>query len=147
MTLDDLARMLGASAQSVRPRLVADLAKVGELTATMAAEFIGHEMPEWLALAPATIEEKERLGYVDQVSATDPLLRTGAMRDSIKIEIEGLEMAVGSTDKIAAYQEVGTAHIPPRPFLALAGSRSLEYAGAEKLGETAVELLTPGSKP
>lgn len=145
ITLDELARMLQASARSVRPRLEADLAKIGELTATMAAEYIGHEMPEWPPLAPSTVAEKERLGYVGQISATDPLLRTGEMRDSIKVEIEGLEMMVGSDSKIAAYQEIGTQSIPPRPFIGLAALNSLEFA-AEKLGETAIALLTPGAK-
>lgn len=145
LTLDELVKMLQVSSKSVRPRLEADLAKIGALTAAAAVEYIGHEMPEWPALAPSTIAEKERLGYTGQVSATDPLLRTGAMRDSIKIEVEGLEMAVGSGDKIAAYQELGTKHIPPRPFLGPAMLNSLEFA-AEKLGETAVALLSPGSK-
>jgi hypothetical protein len=145
MTLDDLARMLEASVRSVRQRLEGDLAKIGGLTKAMAAEFIGHELPEWQALAPSTIAEKEALGYTGQVSATDPLLRTGEMRDSIKVEVEGLEMAVGSHDKVAADQEIGTSRIPPRPFLALAAMRSIDYA-AEVLGETAVALLMPGAK-
>jgi phage gpG-like protein len=151
ITPDDLARFLEASANSVRPRLESDLAKIGELTATMAAEYIGHEMPEWPPLAASTIAEKESLGYTGQVSPTDPLLRTGEMRDSIKVEVEGLEMAVGSTDPVALWQEIGTdgrdgkGAIPPRPFLALAGLRSLEYA-ADKLGETALALLVPGAK-
>jgi hypothetical protein len=54
-------------------------------------------------------------------------------------------MAVGSHDPVAAHQEMGTSRIPPRPFLALAGANSLEYA-VERLGETAVALLTPGAK-
>jgi phage gpG-like protein len=151
MTLDDLAKMLDASAKSVRPRLEADLAKIGGLTQAMAAEFIGHELPEWPPLAARTIAEKEELGFTGHVSATDPLLRTGEMRDSIKVEVEGLEMAVGSHSKIALWQEMGTVGsatggpIPPRPFLGLAGLRSLEYA-ADVLGETAIALLTPGKK-
>lgn len=145
MTLDELARMLEASARAARPALEADLAKIGELTATMAAEYIGREMPQWPPLMPSTVAEKQRLGYTGQVSSTDPLLRTGELRDSIRMEIEGLEMAVGSHDKVAASQELGTARIPPRPFLALAGLNALEFA-AEKLGDTAVALLTPGAK-
>lgn len=142
MTPDELARMLEVSAKKATPKLMADLAKIGELTATMAAEYIGHEMPEWPPLAPSTVAEKERLGYTGQVSPTDPLLRTGEMRDSIKVEIAGLEIAIGSTNKTALYQEMGTSRIPPRPFLALAGKNSLEFA-AEKLTKTAIELLTP----
>ena len=145
MNLNELAEMLQRASVRVRPALEVDLAKIGELTATMAAEYIGHEMPQWPPLAPSTIEQKQKLGYVGRVSATDPLLRTGEMRDSIKVAVDGLVVVVGSTDKNALYQEIGTSRMPPRPFLALAASHSLEYA-AERLGETATVLLTPGGK-
>lgn len=145
MEFGELAKMLERSADRCRPALEADLVKIGGLTQAMAAEYIGHELPEWKPLAASTIEQKRRLGFAGQVSATDPLLRTGALRDSIKVEHEGLEMAVGSALKEAAYQEVGTSRVPPRPYLALAAVRSLDYAG-EKLGETAVSLLTPAKQ-
>ena len=44
------------------------------------------------------------------------------MRDSITHELEPAELAVvvGSTEKTALYQEMGTSRgIPPRPFLSL----------------------------
>jgi hypothetical protein len=150
ITPDDLVRFLETSAKSVKPRLKSDLMKIGELTATMAAEFIGHELPEWPPLAPSTIAEKEALGFTNQISATDPLLRTGKMRDSIEVAVEGLEMAVGSSDPEALWQEIGTSGhdgkgaIPPRPFLAMAAVRSLDYA-ADRFGETAIALLVPGA--
>jgi hypothetical protein len=40
------------------------------------------------------------------------------------------------------YQEMGTSHIPARPFLATATMRSLAIA-QDKLGKTAVALLAP----
>jgi len=144
MTLGELADMLETSARSLVPRLENDLVEIGAVVRTTAAEYIGHEMPEWPPLAPSTIKQKERLGYTGRVSGTDPLLRTGEMRDSIKAVVADLTLAVGSTDKVAVFQELGTSRMPPRPFLGLAMSNSLEFA-AERLGETAAALLTPGA--
>lgn len=69
-----------------------------------------------------------------------PLLRTGELRNSITFIVEGLILAVGSTDKVAAYQEQGTSHIPPRPFLRPSVIEALPLAEA-KLSETAVKLF------
>ena len=145
MDLSDLAKMLERAAARCRPELEADLVKIGALVQPLAAEYIGHEMPEWAPLAPSTIAEKEKLGYVGQVSATDPRLRTGADRDSIGVTVEGLQLAVGSSREIFRYQELGTAHIPPRPVLEPAMEHSLAHA-ADVLGKTARELLRPGAK-
>jgi phage gpG-like protein len=54
------------------------------------------------------------------VSATDPLLRTGELRDSISHVVDGRRAVVGSDDPVAIYQETGTSRIPPRPFLSTA---------------------------
>ncbi len=145
MTLGELAEMLETSATSARPRLEADLVKIGAVMEVAAKELIGHEVPGWPPLASSTIEEKERHGYVGRVSATDPLLRTGEMRESIGVEIDpaNLALALGSKDKVALYQEMGTSRIPPRPFLRHAMVESFERAEVV-LGETALELLTPG---
>jgi hypothetical protein len=144
MSFDELAKMLESAAARATPALEVALAKIGGHTAVMAAEYIGHELAEWKPLAPSTVEQKTRLGYVGNISATDPLLRTGANRDSIKVEVEGLEMAVGSDRKEFLWMELGTSRVPPRPSIALAALRSIPYA-EEVLGETAVKLL--GGKP
>src|SRR2546430_4626097 len=49
-----------------------------------------------------------------------PLLETGEMRDSIHHHVDPHEPAgyVGTNNKIAVYQELGTDRIPPRSFLA-----------------------------
>lgn len=69
--------------------------------------------PEWEPLADSTEAEKARLGYPTDA----PLLRTGQLRDSIETEHSATEAIIGSKKKEAAYQEFGTEHIPPRPFL------------------------------
>ena len=48
----------------------------------------------------------------------EPWLRSGALRDSVGAEADGLQAVVGSSDPAAVPQELGTAHMPARPFLA-----------------------------
>lgn len=104
--------------------------------------YIGHEISEWAPLAPSTIAQKTRLGYVGHLSATDPLLRTGEMRGSVENTVAGFEGVVGSGDKVALYQELGTSRIPPRPFIGLAASRSRPVAEIF-FGQAAMRLLSP----
>ena len=73
----------------------------------------------WPDLAESTQQEKERLGYTGQVSEYDSLLRTGAVRDSIKWKIhpDNKGFSVGSDNKVAMMLELGTHKMPPRSFL------------------------------
>lgn len=93
-----------------------------------AKDKIGHyqgeagPFPEWKPLADSTEDEKARLGYPSDA----PLLREGDLRDSIKHEVEGLEAVIGSQSPIAGYQEFGTDHIPPRPFIGPAAFENKE---------------------
>lgn len=48
----------------------------------------------------------------------EPWLRTGALRNSVGAQADGLQAAVGSSDAAAVPQELGTAQMPARPFLA-----------------------------
>ncbi|PHK92923.1 hypothetical protein CR162_21365 [Pseudoroseomonas rhizosphaerae] len=65
----------------------------------------------WAPLAPRTVAERTRRGF----SPDEPLLRTGALRDSIGFSVQGDEALVGSTSPLAVHHEKGTARIPPRP--------------------------------
>ncbi|SIN82964.1 hypothetical protein SAMN05443247_00028 [Bradyrhizobium erythrophlei] len=134
MTTEQFEQALSASIKTARPRLEIGLDKVGELASTMAAAYIGHYQPGWPRLAESTLERK---------AADTPLLETGEMRDSIRHEVDPimLEMVVGSNDKRALYQELGTSRIPPRPFLGLAMAHSMPFA-AETFGKIAVAILT-----
>ena len=51
-----------------------------------------------------------------------PWAETGALRDSITHSADATSAAIGSNDPAAAPQELGTATIPPRPFLAPAAA-------------------------
>jgi len=39
------------------------------------------------------------------------------LRDSIGVSQDGDIVRIGSADPVALYQELGTVHLPPRPFL------------------------------
>jgi HK97 gp10 family phage protein len=83
--------------------------------------------PEWAELADSTKADRVAKGFTEN----DPLLRTGALRDSISHEVEGLTATIGSTSDIAEYQEFGTSKMPPRPFLGPALERNHEAMLAE----------------
>jgi HK97 gp10 family phage protein len=71
-----------------------------------------------------------------------PWLHTGELRDSIGHQADGLEAAVGSTSDVALYQELGTARLPPRPFLAPAAAENGE-AIAQAAGQAVFDALKP----
>lgn len=48
----------------------------------------------------------------------EPWLRSGALRDSVGMEANGLQAVVGSSDPAAVPQEMRTVKMPARPFLA-----------------------------
>lgn len=98
-----------------------------------AKSYIGHQQESWPELSSATIEGfrhelgfwikgKRELGF----AAPDfqPLERSGQMRESYEGVTEGLVGVLGSDDKVALYQEMGTPDarypIPARPVCALA---------------------------
>lgn len=68
---------------------------------------------KWAELADSTKIDRVRKGFPEN----EPLLRTGAMRDSIEHTVADHEAHIGSNNDIALYQELGTSRIPPRSFL------------------------------
>ena len=84
--------------------------------------------PAWPKLAESTLEDKAAMGY----PSPSPLLRTGAMAETITAEVSKLSPAVfkvklESNSPYAEYHEYGTINMPARPFLGPAG---LEAANA-----------------
>jgi hypothetical protein len=136
MTSEQFEAALAAQIKTIKPRLEIGLDKVGELAATMAVHYLGTYQEGWAQLKPETIASK--------ATGDSPLLETGHMRDTISHFVNPvsvvMEVVVGSTDKKAVWQEMGTSRIPPRPFLSLAMAHSLPFA-AETFGEIAVKLL------
>lgn len=129
---------------------------VVESAAVLARNYIGHPQNGWEPLSSATIEGfhlpsgryipgKDELGYGGPPDF-DPLLREGDLRASIEVSVDGLRGIVGSAERTALWQELGTPGarypIPPRPFLAKGLQESLPVL-ATLAGEMAIDLLTP----
>lgn len=114
-----LARALERAADRMQLVMGVTAEKGALMVQSIARQKIGHyqeavgPFPEWAPLAESTEAEKARLGF----STGAPLLRTGDLRKSIEAHSSPLGFRVGSKLDIAAYQEFGTEHIPPRPFL------------------------------
>ena len=69
---------------------------------------------EWAELKSGTKSDRVKQGFPEN----EPLLRTGALRDSIEHTVKSHhEAEVGSDSLVAVYQELGTTNIPPRSFL------------------------------
>ena len=126
----DLASRLSRMASAEGDKVY--LEAVGSKIEKDAKEIIGHyqrsdtgPFPEWEELAPSTKADRVSQGF----TANDPLLRTGELRDSIGHEVRGRSVAIGSDLDIAIFQEMGTATIPPRPFLRIAAFRSKKWLG------------------
>jgi hypothetical protein len=117
MNLGEFAAMFHAAVGEARLREAKCLALEAacQMIEKEAKRVIGTYDYDWPKLAESTQADRERQGF----PANEPLLRTGAMRDSISYEITapGEEAIIGSDSDIALYQELGTSHIPPRPFL------------------------------
>lgn len=130
------AAYLQRAAVKMPPAVEAALAKEGRQLAKEAQALLGHyqredtgPFPGWAELADSTQADRARHGY----TPNDPLLRDGTLRDSIDSAVVRqplhYRLYVGSDSKLAVYQEQGTRHIPPRPFLSLTLWRGRERAG------------------
>ncbi|WP_158746079.1 hypothetical protein [Acidisphaera sp. L21] len=69
-----------------------------------------------------------------------PWRQSGQLQASIAASTDGLAAQIGSNDPAAAPQELGTATIPPRPFLAPAATALAEPI-AREIGRVLVDLL------
>lgn len=105
-------------------------AKLGEYQ-DQAGPFVG-----WADLAESTKSDRVAQGFPED----EPLLRTGAMRDSIEQTVADGEAQVGSNSDIAVYQELGTERIPPRSFLGGAAAESVDEI-IQIVGDHAVTAL------
>ena len=118
------------------------LERCAKMVEKHAREKVGEYQPEtgpfaaWAGLADSTIADRERQGF----AADEPLLRTGALRDSIEHTVQDSEAQVGSNSDIAVYQELGTKNMPPRSFLGGALADKLDDV-RKIVGQEAVAAL------
>lgn len=79
----------------------------------------------WDDLKDSTKADRVRKGWPED----EPLLRSGALRDSITHEVHGLEAVVGSDSEVMVYQELGTTKMAPRAVLGPAAIRTEKIVG------------------
>ena len=99
-------------------------------------------------LATALAAQSDRLAEIVRASLAtppggsheQPWSRTGSLEASITSTADGLAAQVGSNHPAAAPQELGTATIPPRPFLA-SSAAALAEPIARSIGQTLADLL------
>ena len=151
-SIAEFALHLAAIQATLHVSLERSLDRAAAIIEKDAGKRIGHYQgpvsyfPGWAPLAQSTESEKARLGYPTNA----PLIRDGSLYGSISREVHRTEAFVGSTSDIAVFQELGTAYIPPRPFLGPAGAANAErvariigHAAAEHMLYGAGETLTP----
>ena len=106
------------------------------------------DLPISETLAAALAAQSERLAEAVRASLAtspggpheQPWSRTGSLQSSVASTADGLAAQVGSNDPAAAPQELGTATIPPRPFLAPAAAALAEPI-ARSVGQALAELI------
>lgn len=115
-SLGDLARAFEQNAKQMSVRIAAAMRTSAIAVVDAARDEFGSDGKAlgWPELSDATKAEHVRNGYEENV----PLLASGALRDGIQYRSSEKSFEVGSDSQIAVYQELGTATIPPRPFLA-----------------------------
>lgn len=144
--LADLIAGLKRAQVEVRPGMERVTLELMAENAKLSQELVGQELPIHPPLAPSTVREKEALGFVNQVSPTDPNLRTGEFRDSIQpvvhLDMEGVVGEVGSDLSYASAIENGTSRQPPRPVIS-PPFITMQPRAVAALGELALTLLNP----
>lgn len=127
MNLEQFACEISSASASIATGLEVSFRVIVKEIEETAKEEIGVYQPaygafeSWAPLAEATKADRVRQGY----SEDEPLLRSGELRDSIQSEVVGLAAIVGTKSEIGLWQEVGTSHIPPRPFIGPAYVREI----------------------
>jgi hypothetical protein len=137
-SLESLADHFAKLSDAMDEQQEENLKRAAEMIRDEAKRVIGTYDYGWRELAPATIADRVRQGYAPD----QPLLRSGAMRESIEYTIiePGKEAEIGSNDPIAVFQELGTATIPPRSFLLAAALHELPRI-QELAGQQAVKVF------
>jgi hypothetical protein len=110
-------------------------AKIKSLIGTYSAK------PRWKEIAEYTKEDRSRKGF----TPNDPLLRTGALRDSIHHKVVDKVAYVGSDSDILVYQQLGTARIPPRAVFGNATVHKALKKEAKQVGKTIANYLSHGN--
>jgi len=113
-SLKELARALSQNKRKVLLEAELGLVQAAELIQGDARNRLDGGIPgDWAPLSAATEVRRAESGQGNAA----PLSGNGVLRESIVVERDGGKVAIGSALDVAAWQEFGTATIPPRPFL------------------------------
>lgn len=129
----EMAAVLRRAAKRVVPELEETVRVVLEDAKKIAEQTIGHGRREWPPFAEATVWDRRWVG---------PLERTGELRDSFRVELDGLGGRLVSSVPHVIYSEYGTVHEPPRPILVPSIRDALRYAGASRLRFVLTRAMT-----
>ncbi len=113
LSLLELAGRLADAQIAEREATEIIVREAAKMLARSAKDSIGTYDFGWPELTPSTQADRVRQGF----SPDEPLLRTGALKDSISWNADGREAYVGTNNEHAAYSEFGTVHEPPRSYL------------------------------
>ncbi|PZP48539.1 MAG: hypothetical protein DI601_00180 [Azospirillum brasilense] len=113
ISLEQFAADLERAPMRMRRQMLPALRHVGSIVRHEARRRIGREHEDWPALAESTVADRVRQGY----PADKPLLRTGALRESIDYEADAasLSVTIGSDSEYAPAHEFGAENLPARP--------------------------------
>jgi phage gpG-like protein len=114
----------------------------GQAAAALAAIPIAETLATAVAAQSARLAEAVRANLATPPGGPhdQPWRQTGALQSGIAATADGLTAHIGSNDPAAAPQELGTATIPPRPFLAPSAASLAESIGRD-IGKTLADLL------
>ena len=114
----------------------------GQAAIALADLSITETLTSSLANQAATLAEAVRANLDTSPGGPhdQPWRQTGALQASIDLTTDGLTAQIGSNHPAAAPQELGTATLPPRPFLAPAAT-SLAEPIARAIGQTLADLI------
>jgi hypothetical protein len=141
-TLTGFASLLGGMAVEMQLVEHDALEKAAVIVETEAKRVLGTHDYSWPPLAPSTIARK--------ATGDSPLLETGELRDSIQHHVGhtgahgGMEADIGSDNDKALWHELGTARVPPRPFLSGAAIHK-EHEVVDVIGREMVAFLAGGT--
>jgi HK97 gp10 family phage protein len=115
-----------------------------ELAARLGRADLARAMQQALEAEAAKLADavRARLSATPGDAHDAPWMHTGELRESIGHQVDQLTAAVGSTSDVALYQELGTARLPPRPFLAPAAAETGEGI-AQAIGQAVADALKP----
>lgn len=137
MEIGDFGRLFLGIAETLEAGIPGAMEEVGRIVQEEAKSMIGTYQTgispyrDWAQLSPYTQDDRAARGY----PPNEPLLREGDLRDSIEHDAGPFEAVVGSDDRVAVYQELGTEAqrqgqgppgIPPRSFLGGAAVRKAD---------------------